>query len=163
MSSEKRRTQNVLRIFLDPLLDALVKFGTNAYMPLLKTDRCLQLLLKLLHTCLLQGSSTQDGEDHWFLLVFCWIYRWYSEWEEIPDPLTSCIQQIFTEYLLLVLGMQRQSSRLPSPSWHFNVYICCSLLILECDCICFCSFFFFSNGLSLISRLLKMITISYMF
>ncbi|XP_061038314.1 probable methyltransferase TARBP1 isoform X1 [Eubalaena glacialis] len=58
--SEKRRTQNVLRIFLDPLLDALVKFGTNAYMPLLKTDRCLQLLLKLLHTCLLKGSSTQD-------------------------------------------------------------------------------------------------------
>lgn len=63
MSSEKRRTQNVLRIFLDPLLDALVKFGTNAYMPLLKTDRCLQLLLKLLHTCLLKGSGTQDGED----------------------------------------------------------------------------------------------------
>uniref|UniRef100_A0A4X1UCH8 tRNA (guanosine(18)-2'-O)-methyltransferase TARBP1 n=1 Tax=Sus scrofa TaxID=9823 RepID=A0A4X1UCH8_PIG len=60
--SEKRRTQNVLRIFLDPLLDALVKFGTNAYMPLLKTDRCLQLLLKLLHTCLLKGSGTQDDE-----------------------------------------------------------------------------------------------------
>ncbi|KAM5206163.1 putative methyltransferase TARBP1 isoform 3-T3 [Hipposideros larvatus] len=60
--SEKRRTQNVLRIFLDPLLDALMKFGTNAYMPLLKTDRCLQLLLKLLHTCLLKGSSTQDDE-----------------------------------------------------------------------------------------------------
>nr|XP_031537327.1 probable methyltransferase TARBP1 isoform X2 [Vicugna pacos] len=60
--SEKRRTQNVLRIFLDPLLDALVKFGTNAYMPLLRTDRCLQLLLKLLHTCLLKGSSSQDDE-----------------------------------------------------------------------------------------------------
>ncbi|XP_057591947.1 probable methyltransferase TARBP1 isoform X2 [Hippopotamus amphibius kiboko] len=60
--SEKRRTQNVLRIFLDPLLDALVKCGTNAYMPLLKTDRCLQLLLKLLHTCLLRGSGTQDDE-----------------------------------------------------------------------------------------------------
>ncbi|XP_019507342.1 PREDICTED: probable methyltransferase TARBP1 [Hipposideros armiger] len=60
--SEKRRTQNVLRIFLDPLLDALMKLGTNAYMPLLKTDRCLQLLLKLLHTCLLKGSSPQDDE-----------------------------------------------------------------------------------------------------
>uniref|UniRef100_A0A8C6DMN6 TAR (HIV-1) RNA binding protein 1 n=1 Tax=Moschus moschiferus TaxID=68415 RepID=A0A8C6DMN6_MOSMO len=60
--SEKRRTQNVLRIFLDPLLDALVKFGTNAYMPLVKTDRCLQLLLKLLHTCLLKGSGTRDDE-----------------------------------------------------------------------------------------------------
>ncbi|XP_032955451.1 probable methyltransferase TARBP1 isoform X2 [Rhinolophus ferrumequinum] len=60
--SEKRITQNVLRIFLDPLLDALMKLGTNAYMPLLKTDRCLQLLLKLLHTCLFKGSSTQDDE-----------------------------------------------------------------------------------------------------
>lgn len=53
----------MLRIFLDPLLDALMKFGTNAYIPLLKTDRCLQLLLKLLHTCLLKGFSTQDGKD----------------------------------------------------------------------------------------------------
>ncbi|KAF5922029.1 hypothetical protein HPG69_015479 [Diceros bicornis minor] len=70
--SEKRRTQNVLRIFLDPLLDALMKFGTNAYMPLLKTDRCLQLLVKLLHTCLLKGSSTQDGEE----TSFCWCLAW---------------------------------------------------------------------------------------
>uniref|UniRef100_A0ABI7YQE0 tRNA/rRNA methyltransferase SpoU type domain-containing protein n=1 Tax=Felis catus TaxID=9685 RepID=A0ABI7YQE0_FELCA len=60
--SEKRRTQNVLRIFLDPLLESLMKLGTNAYMPLLKTDRCLQLLVKLLHTCMLKGSSTQDDE-----------------------------------------------------------------------------------------------------
>ncbi|GAB5578353.1 probable methyltransferase TARBP1 isoform X6 [Prionailurus iriomotensis] len=59
--SEKRRTQNVLRIFLDPLLESLMKLGTNAYMPLLKTDRCLQLLVKLLHTCMLKGSSTQDA------------------------------------------------------------------------------------------------------
>uniref|UniRef100_A0A8C5V2L1 tRNA (guanosine(18)-2'-O)-methyltransferase TARBP1 n=1 Tax=Microcebus murinus TaxID=30608 RepID=A0A8C5V2L1_MICMU len=59
---EKRRAENILRIFLDPLLDALMKFGTNAYMPLLKTDRCLQLLLKLLHTSMLKGSSTQDDE-----------------------------------------------------------------------------------------------------
>lgn len=60
---EKQRTQNVLRIFLDPLLDALGKLGTNAYMPLLRTDRCLQLLVKLLHSCVPRGSSGQDGED----------------------------------------------------------------------------------------------------
>ncbi|XP_031993477.1 probable methyltransferase TARBP1 isoform X1 [Hylobates moloch] len=60
--SGKQRTENVLRIFLDPLLDVLMKFGTNAYMPLLKTDRCLQLLLKLLNTCRLKGSSVQDDE-----------------------------------------------------------------------------------------------------
>ncbi|XP_047285016.1 tRNA (guanosine(18)-2'-O)-methyltransferase TARBP1 isoform X3 [Homo sapiens] len=60
--SGKQRTENVLRIFLDPLLDVLMKFSTNAYMPLLKTDRCLQLLLKLLNTCRLKGSSAQDDE-----------------------------------------------------------------------------------------------------
>ncbi|XP_021122057.1 probable methyltransferase TARBP1 isoform X3 [Heterocephalus glaber] len=65
--SEKRRTQNVLRIFLDPLLDALVKLGTNAYVPLLRTDRSLQLLVKLLHTCMLKGSSPQDDEVSAFL------------------------------------------------------------------------------------------------
>ncbi|XP_077024481.1 tRNA (guanosine(18)-2'-O)-methyltransferase TARBP1 isoform X2 [Tamandua tetradactyla] len=59
--SGKRRI-HVLRIFLEPLLDALMKFGTNAYIPLLKTDRCLQLLMKLLHTCLLKGSGTQNDE-----------------------------------------------------------------------------------------------------
>lgn len=53
----------MLRIFLDPLLDALGKLGTNAYMPLLRTDRCLQLLVRLLHTCGPRGSRTQDGED----------------------------------------------------------------------------------------------------
>ncbi|XP_042636578.1 probable methyltransferase TARBP1 [Orycteropus afer afer] len=68
--SEKRRIQNILRIFLDPLLDALMKFGTNAYIPLLKTDRCLQLLLKLLHTCLLKVSSTQDDEVFTLLQTF---------------------------------------------------------------------------------------------
>ncbi|XP_069854217.1 probable methyltransferase TARBP1 isoform X1 [Dipodomys merriami] len=60
--SEKRRTQNVLRIFLDPLLDALGKLGTNAYMPLLRADRCLQLLLTLLHTCTMRGPTSQDDE-----------------------------------------------------------------------------------------------------
>ncbi|MEJ1284303.1 TAR RNA binding protein 1 [Cricetulus griseus] len=59
---EKQRTQNVLRIFLDPLLDALGKLATNAYMPLLRTDRCLQLLARLLHSCVPRGSSGQDDE-----------------------------------------------------------------------------------------------------
>ncbi|XP_026359932.2 probable methyltransferase TARBP1 isoform X1 [Ursus arctos] len=68
--SEKRRTQNVFRIFLDPLLESLTKLGTNAYMPLLRTDRGLQLLLKLLHTCLLRGSSAQDDEVFTLLQSF---------------------------------------------------------------------------------------------
>lgn len=57
----------MLRIFLDPLLDALGKLGTNAYMPLLRADRCLQLLVRLLHSCVPRGSSGQDGEDDWAL------------------------------------------------------------------------------------------------
>ncbi|XP_008562822.1 PREDICTED: probable methyltransferase TARBP1 [Galeopterus variegatus] len=77
--SEKQRTQNVLRIFLDPLLDALMKFGTNAYVPLPKTDRCLQLLLKLLHMCMSKGPRTQDGEDKRFLLASCLVCHWYLE------------------------------------------------------------------------------------
>uniref|UniRef100_A0A8D2JJ93 tRNA (guanosine(18)-2'-O)-methyltransferase TARBP1 n=1 Tax=Sciurus vulgaris TaxID=55149 RepID=A0A8D2JJ93_SCIVU len=60
--SETRRTQNVLRMFLDPLLDALMKFGTNVYVPVPRTDRALQLLLKLLHTCSLRGSRAQEDE-----------------------------------------------------------------------------------------------------
>uniref|UniRef100_A0A452TLF8 tRNA (guanosine(18)-2'-O)-methyltransferase TARBP1 n=1 Tax=Ursus maritimus TaxID=29073 RepID=A0A452TLF8_URSMA len=68
--SEKRRTQNVFRIFLDPLLESLTKLGTNAYMPLLRTDRGLQLLLKLLHNCLLRGSSAQDDEVFTLLQSF---------------------------------------------------------------------------------------------
>lgn len=62
MSSERQRTQNVLRIFLDPLLDALAKLGSNAYLPLRKTDRCLQALLTLLRTCSPKGASPPDGE-----------------------------------------------------------------------------------------------------
>ncbi|XP_016055329.1 PREDICTED: probable methyltransferase TARBP1 isoform X3 [Miniopterus natalensis] len=64
--SERQRTQNVLRIFLDPLLDALAKLGRSAYMPLPKTDRCLQLLVTLLHTCVLRGSGAQDGDGEEF-------------------------------------------------------------------------------------------------
>ncbi|KAM7049969.1 putative methyltransferase TARBP1 isoform 2-T2 [Molossus nigricans] len=60
--SGRRKTQNVLRMFLDPLLDALVKLGTNAYLPVLRADRCLQLLVTLLHTCSPRGSRAPDDE-----------------------------------------------------------------------------------------------------
>ncbi|XP_074079086.1 putative methyltransferase TARBP1 isoform X1 [Macrotis lagotis] len=58
--SERKNTQNELKTFLQPLMDVLMKLGTNAYIPLLKTDKCLQLLLKLLQTCSLKDSLTQD-------------------------------------------------------------------------------------------------------
>uniref|UniRef100_A0A669P126 tRNA (guanosine(18)-2'-O)-methyltransferase TARBP1 n=1 Tax=Phasianus colchicus TaxID=9054 RepID=A0A669P126_PHACC len=50
-----------LEAFLNPLLDVLMKLGSNAYIPTLKTDKSLQLLLKLLQTRSLKCSNTQDG------------------------------------------------------------------------------------------------------
>ncbi|XP_052661644.1 probable methyltransferase TARBP1 isoform X3 [Harpia harpyja] len=57
-----------LETFLNPLLDVLMKLGSNAYIPTLKTDKSLQLLLKLLQTCSLKCSNTQDDG----VLVFIW-------------------------------------------------------------------------------------------
>ncbi|KAM9382300.1 LOW QUALITY PROTEIN: putative methyltransferase TARBP1 [Phaethornis superciliosus] len=45
-----------LETFLKPLLDVLMRLGSNAYIPTLKADKSLQLLLKLL-----QSSNKQDG------------------------------------------------------------------------------------------------------
>lgn len=71
-SSERQRTQNVLRLFLDPLLDVLAKLGSNAYLPLRKTDRSLQALLALLRTCPPRGALAPDGEDGSALAGHSW-------------------------------------------------------------------------------------------
>ncbi|NWW94794.1 TARB1 methyltransferase, partial [Rhynochetos jubatus] len=57
-----------LKAFLNPLLDVLMHLGSNAYIPTLKTDKSLQLLLKLLQTRSLKCSNTQDDG----VLVFIW-------------------------------------------------------------------------------------------
>ncbi|NWX37370.1 TARB1 methyltransferase, partial [Notiomystis cincta] len=57
-----------LEAFLNPLLDVLMKLGSNAYIPTVKTDKSLQLLLKLLQTRWLKCSNTQDDE----VLGFIW-------------------------------------------------------------------------------------------
>ncbi|XP_039424514.1 probable methyltransferase TARBP1 [Corvus cornix cornix] len=57
-----------LEAFLNPLLDVLMKLGSNAYIPTVKTDKSLQLLLKLLQTRWLKCSNSQDDE----VLVFIW-------------------------------------------------------------------------------------------
>uniref|UniRef100_A0A4W3JQ62 tRNA (guanosine(18)-2'-O)-methyltransferase TARBP1 n=1 Tax=Callorhinchus milii TaxID=7868 RepID=A0A4W3JQ62_CALMI len=43
--------ENLLGQFLYPLLDSLRKLNTHAYLPVVKADKSLQLLLKLLETC----------------------------------------------------------------------------------------------------------------
>nr|XP_056709163.1 probable methyltransferase TARBP1 isoform X2 [Euleptes europaea] len=51
-----------LKALLNPLLDVLLKLGTNPYISTLKTDKSLQLLLKLLQTCSVKCSNPQiDG------------------------------------------------------------------------------------------------------
>ncbi|NWX86252.1 TARB1 methyltransferase, partial [Nothoprocta pentlandii] len=57
-----------LKAFLNPLLDVLMKLGSNAYIPTLKTDKSLQLLLKLLQTRSLKCSNLQDDG----VLIFIW-------------------------------------------------------------------------------------------
>ncbi|XP_074017579.1 probable methyltransferase TARBP1 [Numenius arquata] len=67
--SEKSNIEWIeLEAFLNPLLDVLMKLGSNAYIPTLKTDKSLQLLLKLLQTRSLKCSNTQDDG----VLVFIW-------------------------------------------------------------------------------------------
>ncbi|XP_010226600.1 PREDICTED: probable methyltransferase TARBP1, partial [Tinamus guttatus] len=57
-----------LKAYLNPLLDVLMKLGSNAYIPTLKTDKSLQLLLKLLQTRSLKCSNLQDDG----VLIFIW-------------------------------------------------------------------------------------------
>ncbi|KAG8444525.1 hypothetical protein GDO86_009620 [Hymenochirus boettgeri] len=47
--------------FMAPLLECLCKLNTNIYMPIVKTDKCLQLLLKLLQIC--ASKSPQNNSD----------------------------------------------------------------------------------------------------
>lgn len=56
----------MLRMFLEPVLDVLMRVGTGAYLPLPRSDRCLQLMLTLLHACSPEASRTRDGEDDAF-------------------------------------------------------------------------------------------------
>ncbi|XP_077202094.1 tRNA (guanosine(18)-2'-O)-methyltransferase TARBP1 isoform X4 [Paroedura picta] len=72
MTCEYNGTGNTERIelkaFLNPLLDVLLKLGTNPYISTMKTDKSLQLLLKLLQTCSVRHSNLQsDG-----VITFLW-------------------------------------------------------------------------------------------
>ncbi|XP_032881793.1 probable methyltransferase TARBP1 isoform X1 [Amblyraja radiata] len=56
------RDQNALVCFLQPLLNALTKLNTHAYLPLLKADKSLQLLLKLLEmSAPMHNATTSEG------------------------------------------------------------------------------------------------------
>ncbi|NWZ79161.1 TARB1 methyltransferase, partial [Poecile atricapillus] len=69
-----------LEAFLNPLLDVLMRLGSNAYIPTLKTDKSLQLLLKLLQTRSLKCSNTQDDEVLFFI------------WKSLVTPVESILE-----------------------------------------------------------------------
>ncbi|NXV01728.1 TARB1 methyltransferase, partial [Cettia cetti] len=74
-----------LEAFLNPLLDVLMKLGSNAYIPTLKTDKSLQLLLKLLQTRWLKCSNTQDDEVLFFI------------WKSLVTPVESILEFVFRQ------------------------------------------------------------------
>ncbi|NWI93242.1 TARB1 methyltransferase, partial [Pitta sordida] len=71
-----------LEAFLNPLLDVLMRLGSNAYIPTLKTDKSLQLLLKLLQTRSLKCSNTQDDRVLFFI------------WKSLVTPVESILEFI---------------------------------------------------------------------
>ncbi|NXY47169.1 TARB1 methyltransferase, partial [Ceuthmochares aereus] len=88
-----------LEAFLNPLLDVLMKLGSNAYIPTLKTDKSLQLLLKLLQTRSLKCSNTQDDE----VLVFIW----KSLMTAVESVLEFVLRQLTTDELSTVGDLDR--------------------------------------------------------
>ncbi|XP_054018241.1 probable methyltransferase TARBP1 [Dryobates pubescens] len=74
-----------LKTFLNPLLDVLMKLGSNAYIPTLKTDKSLQLLLKLLQTRSLKCSNTQDDGVLFFI------------WKTLVTPVESILEFILRQ------------------------------------------------------------------
>ncbi|XP_054250870.1 probable methyltransferase TARBP1 [Indicator indicator] len=83
--SGKNKEWIELETFLNPLLDVLMKLGSNAYIPTLKTDKSLQLLLKLLQTRSLKCSNTQDDGVLFFI------------WKSLVTPMESILEFILRQ------------------------------------------------------------------
>ncbi|XP_035415001.1 probable methyltransferase TARBP1 [Cygnus atratus] len=88
-----------LEAFLNPLLDVLMKLGSNAYIPTLKTDKSLQLLLKLLQTRSLKCSNTQDDKVLSFI--------WKSLMTPVESILEFILRQLTTNELSTVGDLDR--------------------------------------------------------
>uniref|UniRef100_A0A8C6VHM2 tRNA (guanosine(18)-2'-O)-methyltransferase TARBP1 n=1 Tax=Naja naja TaxID=35670 RepID=A0A8C6VHM2_NAJNA len=60
--SDNSSTERIgLKVLLNPLLDVLLKLGTNPYISSLKVDKSLQLLLKIMQTCSIKTSKPEVG------------------------------------------------------------------------------------------------------
>ncbi|XP_040455304.1 probable methyltransferase TARBP1 [Falco naumanni] len=88
-----------LEAFLNPLLDVLMRLGSNAYIPTLKTDKSLQLLLKLLQTRSLKCSNTQDDGVLFFI--------WKSVATSVESILEFIVRRLTTNELSTVGDLDR--------------------------------------------------------
>ncbi|XP_006011684.1 probable methyltransferase TARBP1 [Latimeria chalumnae] len=105
---ERTKTKKVVEItdpsalscFLSPLLDALRKLSTHAYLPTAKIDKSLRLLLKLLQMC-----STSSATDKVMI--------------ELQEPILSTAPEILEYMLRRLMGELYSVSDLA----HSNLYI----------------------------------------
>uniref|UniRef100_A0A670XUM4 tRNA (guanosine(18)-2'-O)-methyltransferase TARBP1 n=1 Tax=Pseudonaja textilis TaxID=8673 RepID=A0A670XUM4_PSETE len=88
--SDNSSTERIgLKALLNPLLDVLLKLGTNPYISSLKIDKSLQLLLKIMQTCSIKTSKpemTQLEHCNLYLQVLSELINFYSAsgWRKGP-------------------------------------------------------------------------------
>uniref|UniRef100_A0A4W3JQ65 tRNA (guanosine(18)-2'-O)-methyltransferase TARBP1 n=1 Tax=Callorhinchus milii TaxID=7868 RepID=A0A4W3JQ65_CALMI len=71
--------ENLLGQFLYPLLDSLRKLNTHAYLPVVKADKSLQLLLKLLETC--SSKCLMDKTEGQLSINIATVHRLQMSWD----------------------------------------------------------------------------------
>ncbi|XP_069786930.1 probable methyltransferase TARBP1 isoform X2 [Narcine bancroftii] len=86
--------QNALAWFLQPLMVALTKLNTHAYLPLLKADKSLQLLLKLLEMSVPKHNTTTSEDKVLNILQDCIMSSAERVLEYILRRLTSELQTV---------------------------------------------------------------------
>uniref|UniRef100_A0A4W3JQ57 tRNA (guanosine(18)-2'-O)-methyltransferase TARBP1 n=1 Tax=Callorhinchus milii TaxID=7868 RepID=A0A4W3JQ57_CALMI len=84
--------ENLLGQFLYPLLDSLRKLNTHAYLPVVKADKSLQLLLKLLETC--SSKCLMDKTEGQLSINIATVHRLQMILEYTFRRLTSELQSV---------------------------------------------------------------------
>lgn len=77
-------SSGVLEPLLSPLLDTLSRISTNIYLPVLKSDKSLQLLLRLFQ--LGRASNCQLAGEEQGLGFYLWTLLWPVQVKSYDDP-----------------------------------------------------------------------------
>ncbi|MGH0169884.1 UNVERIFIED_CONTAM: hypothetical protein FKN15_007890 [Acipenser sinensis] len=88
-SETHKPKQKGLEQLLYPLLDALRRLSTNIYLPVLKTDKSLQLLFKLLHISYTTSSPKSHAEGASSSILTC-VLTVLQQREPVPAYLPVC-------------------------------------------------------------------------